>query len=356
MTEPRDSQAEHQRLWLRLEPVDTLFFRDGRPFDPASRATSGLPNPQTLAGALRTEMLRRADIDLAQMTDHIRNGDRFETAAARVGGSIGEQIAKVCFRGPHIGRTRERAGAVSRQDTLFYPAPATLRRLIKREAGDDIVRLDPAGPDLSLPGWTPQADGLVPLWTRSGHVLKPLDRKTWITGEGLSTFLSGAIPSGSDLVSSDDLYGFEDRTGIAVAPETGTAAEGMIYATRRLVLRSGVYFRARLEGSPEALDLLPKQNEARLLPFGGEGRQVVVTGFDAGDAPVRAEPATGTSRETRGKCLVLVTPAFFQGWHPPDIDLLAAAVPDHVPVSGWDLARGGPKPTRFAIAAGSVYF
>ena len=35
---------------------------------------------------------------------------------------------------------------------------------------------------------------------------------------------------------------------------------------------------------------------------------------------------------------------------------MAAAVPGAVAVSGWDLARGGPKRTRFAAAAGSVYF
>jgi len=35
---------------------------------------------------------------------------------------------------------------------------------------------------------------------------------------------------------------------------------------------------------------------------------------------------------------------------------VAAAVPGHVAFSGWDLARRGPKPTRFAAPAGSVYF
>ena len=38
---------------IRIEPIDVLF-RDARPFGTASRASSGLPTPQTLAGALRT--------------------------------------------------------------------------------------------------------------------------------------------------------------------------------------------------------------------------------------------------------------------------------------------------------------
>jgi CRISPR-associated protein Cmr3 len=36
--------------------------------------------------------------------------------------------------------------------------------------------------------------------------------------------------------------------------------------------------------------------------------------------------------------------------------IAGAAVAEGIPVSGWDLARGGPKPTRFAVPAGSVYF
>jgi len=350
MTELDHGLQERQRRWLCLEPTDTLFFRDGRPFDPTSRASSGLPNPQVLAGAVRTEMLRYADIDLARLGDCIRGGQGFETAASQAGGRLGEQIANTGFRGPYIGR-KDDAG---KRDILFYPAPATLRRSPERGVKDDIVRLDPLCTDHGLPGWKPNAESMVPLWTRDRNTLKPLD-DTWITREGMSAFLSGKTPLPGHLVRSDDLYGFDDRTGIAVDSDIGTAREGMIYATRRLVLRSGVRFWAQVEGSLEVLDLLPNEDECRLLPFGGEGRHIAVTGHDPNDGPLtpRAEPA---QKPGHGRCLVLITPAFLNGWHPSNLDLLSAAVPGHVPVSGWDLARGGPKPTRFAVKAGSVYF
>ncbi len=55
--------------------------------------------------------------------------------------------------------------------------------------------------------------------------------------------------------------------------------------------------------------------------------------------------------------LVLTTPGLFaEGWRPRSLNPVAAAVPSHVAFSGWDLARNGPKPTRFAAAAGSVLF
>jgi CRISPR-associated protein Cmr3 len=47
------------RIGLRLEALDVLFFRDGRPFGVATRGASGLPTPQTLLGALRLIALER---------------------------------------------------------------------------------------------------------------------------------------------------------------------------------------------------------------------------------------------------------------------------------------------------------
>ena len=350
MTESGQDFRKLQRRWLCLEPVDTLFFRDGRPFEPASRATSGLPNPQVLAGAMRTEMLRCADINLAQLADYIRNGDGFETALKQVGGCIGEQIAKCNFRGPYLGRKN----GAGKPDILFYPAPVTLR-LAKRENGEDkIVRLEPHCHAPSLPGWKPRSEDMAPLWARDKNTLKRLD-KDWITQEGMSAFLSGKTPGRDELVSSDHLYDFEDRAGIAIDPDIGTVQEGMIYATRRLVLQSNVRFWAQIEGPDQAMELLPKQNECRLVPFGGEGRHVFVTGYDLKDGPL-TECALPTNRPEYGRCIVLVTPAFLNGWRPSGLKLLSAAVPGHIPVSGWDLARGGPKPTRFAVKAGSVYF
>ena len=74
------------RMILRIEPLDPLFFRDGRPFGDNSRAVSGLPRPQTFAGALRTAMLRRAEVDIAAVARGVRSGMAFNEAAAAAGG------------------------------------------------------------------------------------------------------------------------------------------------------------------------------------------------------------------------------------------------------------------------------
>ena len=57
------------------------------------------------------------------------------------------------------------------------------------------------------------------------------------------------------------------------------------------------------------------------------------------------------------RLLLLTAPGLFdRGWKPDRLAPVGAAVPGHLAVSGWDLARSGPKLTRFAAAAGSVYF
>ena len=340
--------TERTRLWLRIDPVDTLFFRDGRPFDPASRVASGLPSPQVLAGALRTELLRRADIDLNQLAGHIAKGERFSKGAALAGGNIGSDIGQLRFRGPWFGKSIPDGEACE----LVYPVPATLRKV--QNGANSIVRLDPLSQGPAPPGWIPPAPGMVPLWHRGPETLKPVGHR-WITTDGLKRFLSGTVPEWEDLVAADDLYGFEERTGIAVDPKRQAASDGMIYATRRLVLRPGICLWAEVDGSATALGLLGQESDRLLLPLGGEGRLAAITlcGAQARPATARAVAPYGPDS---GRLLVLVAPAFLGGWKPDGLPLLAAAVPGHVAISGWDLARGGPKPTRFAVEAGSVYF
>jgi CRISPR-associated protein Cmr3 len=123
----------------------------------------------------------------------------------------------------------------------------------------------------------------------------------------------------------------------------------MIYSADYLALRPGVSLYAELLGPAEVLDGAFAADTA--IPLGGQGRYVRV---HRRSRPVDW-PAAHSGGE--GRLLLLTAPALFSaGWRPDGLDLVAAAVPGHVAVSGWDLAHRGPKPTRFAAAAGAVYF
>ena len=53
-----------ETVGLCLEALDVLFFRDGRPFmDGTEQMLSGLPLPQTLAGAICTALMQAAGCD-----------------------------------------------------------------------------------------------------------------------------------------------------------------------------------------------------------------------------------------------------------------------------------------------------
>src|SRR5213083_2980302 len=67
------ASANREWIGLRLDPLDVLFFRDGRPFDAAARVLGGLPNPQTLAGALRTALLAHTGFDFARFARAMRS-------------------------------------------------------------------------------------------------------------------------------------------------------------------------------------------------------------------------------------------------------------------------------------------
>lgn len=317
-------------ITLELEPLDVLFFRDGRPFGGAQRATSGAPMPQTVAGAVRTWLLQSTDTDLKALAKAIRNGASFAEATAAQGRTPGS-VGRIGVRGPWFVKERER----------LVPTPAT----VEIDGEGSLHRLDPLADD--LPGWSPKTEGILPLWRRSRSNTKP--RAGYLRASGLQRFLAGDTPQPDEIVDQDSIFGPEDRVGIEVDPRTQTVGERMIYAVRLLRLCPGVTLAVDLVGTPKDLAVCPDDED--VIPLGGEAKRVIVRRVRANDGWPEAPDRRGD-----GRLVLLTTPAPIGGWRPPGFAPVAAAVPGYVPVSGWDLARGGPKSNRFAVAAGSVYF
>lgn len=333
MAETREQgiQAE-SRMILRIEPLDTLFFRDGRPFGEGARAVSGLPRPQTFAGALRTAMLREAEVDIKAVGRLVRSGMTFKDAAAATGG-LGAAIGSTRFRGPWFAKGSD----------MFFRAPSTLRT-VRGSRSPEIVRLDPLKE--RLPGWNAPEPGMFPLWRKGRVRLEPVSG--YIGSDAMQKFLGGGVPD--SILAPEELFGFDDRTGIGVDPDRGVADDHEIYARRLLALRPGVCFLVELAGPREALNLFPE--EGTLVALGGESRQAVVRPDLGHSGPPRSANAVSTTRALA----VLTAPAPLQGWCPAGPFPLAAAVPGYEAVSGWDFARGGPKPNRFLVPEGSVYY
>ncbi len=313
-----------------LIPLDLLFFRDGRPFEAAAQVRSGLPQPQTVAGAVRSWLLARAGCDFPALAENIKRGASFGEACAAQGEKIAA-IGHLRFRGPWFSLDGK---------SPLLPAPATLRR---KKHGDDthFVRLDPL--QKPLPGWRSE-HGLQPLWYRGNDHLEAV--AGYLTLDGMAEFLRGDVPPPEALVTAGALYAEDRRSSVAISPQHLTALEGQIFSVGFLALRPNVSL--LLEVAAPAGMSFPEQGIIRL---GGEARQVHLRALPNSIAWPRPTPREGR------KLFILTTPAVFaDGWKPSALSPLAAAVPAPTPVSGWDMARGGPKPTRFAVQAGAVYF
>src|SRR5437870_6544569 len=106
------TQTGVSRIGLCINPLDVLFFRDGRPFDAASRAYGGLPLPRTVAGALRTALLTSEEsFDFAALRDRVRNGSNGPRPTTRdVLGDAPAWILDARFRGPWLALVEEGPG------------------------------------------------------------------------------------------------------------------------------------------------------------------------------------------------------------------------------------------------------
>ncbi len=342
-----------KRWGLFLEPLDVLFFRDGRPFGPATRGQSGLPAPQTLAGAVTTALLDAGGVDFTRLAAALRTAASFADALEAL--DQPRWIAAASVRGPWLALNDAATGV----GDVFVAAPEVLRRH-RHPAGneapphdqatDSLMRLRPLR-DGQLPGWQPPRPGLRPLWCPHSGRLETVGG--FLNHHGLQAFLAGEPVVDAHVVRADSLFASDQRTGIAIEPHRLVADQGQIYAANFLALRPGVGFYAEVL-LPDEVDL----RDALSLPtlaFGGEGRRVRVQVLDRPWAWPEALPNGARQKPLA----MLTTPGLFAPrWYPTAFTerLIAAAVPGDVPVSGWDLARGGPKRTRFAARPGSVYF
>lgn len=331
-----------------LEPLDVLFFRDGRPFTGSERSISGLPLPQTFAGAIRTALLRSVGCSFDRLKRELEAGKSFKEAVQQACGREHAWFSQLAVRGPWLARRN----GTNAESEVHVPVPAILHKH-KREAVGSLIRLAPL-PAGQLPGWNPPQDlqGLRPLWSESLAATELAEG--YLTRTGLEQFLRGDAVPVDQVIRASELFALDYRTGVGIAPDRLVAQKSQIFGRGFLALKQDVRLYAEVE-LPDEAPSGALWGEIATLPLGGERRHALVHRLP--------KPVAWPGLQPQGagqKPLVLVTTpcAFQSGWKPRSLDghIVTAAVPGSVAFSGWDLARGGPKPTRFAVPAGSVYF
>lgn len=334
-----------------FDPVDTLFFRDGRPYHRRDLSQAGVvslfpPRPTTLVGAVRAACARSMGWTGGNWRPHVRSrlGDRADLGPLR-------------FRGPVVVRRSDSGPGASE---CLFPVPANLiGSPAQNDPPPELALLAPGpeiecdiGSNVRLPTTADAPEG-AKLLRESGW---------WITAAGLQAVLRNRRPAATSLVHRRKLWVLEPRVGIVRGETTRTTDEGAIYSPAHVRLGRGVALAMETEGLPQefvtACQSLPH-------PVGGEARACWLR---CGTEPLSLPgmPDLGPRNDAIRYTATLLTPADTgQPPRPGEHDyaglpgrLEAACLPRAELVGGWEShAQGGaPLALRPHLAAGSVLF
>lgn len=333
---------------LALVPRDGFFAKDGRGWHTsASGRGHGLdwPWPSTVLGALRS---------LWGRGEETRSNTTFTPDDWR---SRTQPI--------QLGRTlvlRREHGAAWRVEDATWPVPLDALWL---EGRTEVHRLDPEKPIAPTLG-RDDDEAREALWRPEPHdAQKPLASPRWWSSEEFISWLSGKSVS----VRKETLATTRRvQVRVGIRPEELTSDDGVLF-------------------SHDVVETLDPSGEWALgvevaLPA-GELPKVATLGSDSRISRVESLPTTlfepparvidafrAASPDLR---LVAASPLCFEkGWLPDgfvnesgeyrgqlaglDVVLRAAFVPRPIHVSGWDMAKGEPKPTSRMVPPGAVYF
>jgi CRISPR-associated protein Cmr3 len=330
---------------LVLHPLDTLFFRDGRPYnqdDPGQVEAASLfpPYPPTVVGAVRAAAARAM------------GWPRFAWNTAALGDGVDwqagdESLGPLRFSGPYILRNGE----------PLYPAPLNLVAG-KDEGGADLITyLAPSGRHDTDIGAV-----RLPAPIEVGQGFKTFER-FWLDAKAMALALSGAELTPDQVVPGSYLSQSEPRIGIQRDTARRTTAERALYAAGHVRPARDVTLAVEVEALP---DVAVGENLASL---GGESRSVWIEQRDGKlhlpQAPDLAPDQDGALRYT----IVVVTPADLDDEWPGPGERLAGSTGEALPgkivsactgravmVGGWDGTARGPLPLRPLIPAGSIWF
>lgn len=318
-------------------PVDTWFFRDGRPFNQGEMSqddiASQFPPPvSTMVGGIRAALaLQQGWPGRGDWSDAIKQvlGDRAD-------------LKGLSFVGP----------SVLYKGSPVFPAPSHLLARHKEYGWDAITLLKPGLPlncDLGNAVRLPVAE-------------KPVDglkdvSEAWLTLKGMQQVIDGGAPDAEELIATADLWRHESRVGFKRDSGTKVVVDGALYSCCHVRLNDDVSVVVAVSGLPADWEPVSPSG------FGGEGRSSWIEPV----ATAIPLPSPKIEMDVDGKIrftVILNSPADLTVW--PDIGKNVPGIPGQVVfgcigrpqrVGGWDSAvGGGPLPLKPLIPPGSVWF
>ncbi len=307
-------------MTISIRPLDTLFFRDGKPFSRGEETWADgtfPPYPSTLFGALRTWYIAHHPAPFSKEAI--------------------EQSAKITIT--DIG--------YSLCGKVYLPMPLDL--VAPKGEDERVIHLKPA-----------EIGGVVSNYPCSMLLLPPEEEQVEEITQGLMTQVDletylYSTKKDFSVKKLEDFLKTEPKIGIGRDDTTLTASDALLY---RVGMRRAVDLEIVADVQlPDGTVFLPQQ--AFIIKLGAENKVAEVRPFRYS---LGIDPAEITLNGGRFK-LYLATPAIFDGGWKPDLsrhgiqaELVAAAVGKPLSIGGFDMEKGAPKTMYKAVPAGSVYF
>lgn len=354
--------ARTSECWI-VSPRDGWFLKDGREWTStvAGRGHSlDRPFPSTLLGAFRTAWGR---VQEAGCNRRLTGREWERSLDLKLGAvvTLRRTLHESSWNGTH----------------RMWPVPADALFLPSANAcgHPTVSRLDPRPPE--VPTLSRAEDAREGLWRAAfDHPRKPDRAPAWWSETAFAAWLCDAA---CERKRSPDYDGNAQtrRTmvHVSVNRETGAAAEGLLFAHDVVEPIDDTRHEWALAARTEGVRF-----QASRLTLGGDRRLAAIeSGYHAPEAlfePTECLERAFDGAKSKFIRLVAVSPLVFrQGWLPDGFNcgnggteyrgrlpggaecVLRAAMlsrPQHV--SGWDMAKRGPKPTTRLVPPGAVYF
>lgn len=307
---------------IRLEAVDTLFFRDGRPFTMGEDTfATGIfpPPPSVLYGALRSAYASENNTAL----------DEIQTATSHIK-----------IHGLNYGFS----------DNVYFPLPLDLVKR-KNERKKKAVLMNIKSKTVIVSNLTSQLKYM--LWYPE-HVENI--NNGMLSKFSFENYLEGCSDDDYTYATMDELISSEIKIGIGRSNDTKQSEDGKLY---RLAMRRLQPVNSQVRNRFSFLIDTNEDTFTSLGKLGGEAKGVRIEAISV-DSSLNVD----YSEEFYFK-IYLKTPAFFSNGAFPDLklyfpdwefEILTCVVGKPLHIGGFDMKTNSPKPMLKAVPAGSVYY
>lgn len=326
--------------FFTLYPNDTLFFRDGKPFTMGTSLDSSVnlifpPYPSTLYGIVRSWLISAN----CGFDKFYRNG-------------IEESLKNILGTKSEKGNLKIKGPFISQDNTPYFPLP--LDGFCKSKDKFEVFKL------FNKPNIIISDYNLDKVFLNKDDK-KIEEKKGLISDINLKDYLSG----NTEILFSDtsEFFKIEYKTGIKKDRTKNTTQKSHLYTLPMIRLMKGCGISFMVE-DVDNLNM-PQESNIRL---GGEAKTARIK--KANNDLFSELKTINLDFNNKIFKIYLATPAMFKnGWLPDwigdnyegeyseiKLKLLTCFVGKYIPIGGWDMANGEPKPMYKAVPAGSVYY